>query len=480
MNEVLHTYKKTIFVFALALIGFFFFHSETSEAENPKVKSLNDYQYKWKYRSGDLTFDIIHFNEQSGDIIYQTSNQWRQIFELGMLNSKGKYVWKNTKPNYTSFTVKGNYVIGTYDTGNYLVLDFLSKKDGKLKKRISFKPYKILNYKNPTFVVDNKLNVIVASENKLVAVNYQGKRLWEKKETLPKEIHLNLSFKPPIVSGDYVITALNCAYSELCTMLDRDELMVLSVKNGEKIWSEKKKRVGSFHSTTDKKSIVVEEWDDSLTYYNIADGRKIWNKKFAVKSNEYLSALVTIQGDQITVPVDGQGNIYAEVGKVNSSSHFLTTKIYSIDKNGKLRWGSNMSSLKDGMSFTHGFSKDDKILYIKGSDNGIYQLNIATGKLVKKTPFVRKSGANYTKYTQAPLATLTKSYIIGSDYWLTKKNKDILKDVWNSKHTIYNKSGKKIGTLHFTDQISPSEILVTTKYNVYVVDFHGIYAYNPK
>ena len=479
MNEVLHTYKKTIFVFALALIGFFFFHSETSEAENPKVKSLNDYQYKWKYRSGDLYFDIIHFNEQSGDIIYQTSNQWRQIFELGMLNSKGKHVWKNTKPNYTSFTVKGNYVIGTYDTGNYLVLDFLSKKDGKLKKRISFKPYKILSYKNPTFVVDSKLNVIVASENKLVAVNYKGKKLWGKEEMFPKGYGINLSFDSPFISGDYLITSLNCrGSSELCTMLDKDELMALSIKDGKKIWSEKK-NIGGFLPTSNNKFIVVKDWDNNLTYYNIADGKKVWNKKFAVKDDEYLSALVVEQGDQLAATIDGQGNIYVQVGKVTYSGGFLTTKIYSIDKNGKQRWVSNMSSLKD-QTLVHGFSRDDKTLYLKGFDNGIYQLNTATGKLVKKTSFVRKSGVNYTKYTQAPLATISQSYIIGSDYWLTKKNKDMLKDVWNSKYTIYNKSGKKIGTLQFTDQISPSKILVTTKYNVYVVDSYGMYAYYPK
>jgi hypothetical protein len=473
LRRMSSTYRKAVFIFMFVLFGFSVFHTKTAEAVT--IKSLKGYQYKWKYRT-EAWFDIIDFNKKTGDVIYHETNMWGQSLELGLLNSKGKKVWKKTNDNFEDITIKGNYIIyKSYDKTDYLVITFIRKTDGKIIKKLSFKPYKILHASDPKFAIDDKNNVIVSSENRIVAISYQGKKLWEKKETLPNEINIDLSFHTPIVKNGYVITAISCGYDPLCSDLDKDELMVLSSKTGKKIWS-KKKAVIELFPTKNGKSIVVQESGNDMThytYYNIADGKKIWT----ISNSEPLAIFTS---EPFIVSEDPKGNMYVATGDTEvDPGHFRYKTIYSINKNGKQNWVSKVSSFKDSYLSITGFSKDGKTMYLTG-ENAYYKLDNTTGKLVRKTPYLRKSAVKYTDYKKAPSVTITPYYILGSDQWITKKYTNIFKNVWYSRHQIYSPSGKKVGSIYYTDKVDPSKIYITTNYRVYLVDNYGMYVYYPK
>ncbi|WP_108668969.1 PQQ-binding-like beta-propeller repeat protein [Peribacillus acanthi] len=471
--------KKILFIIFF-VCGVCIFFNQTADAVT--VKSLEGYKYNWKYSTGSYTknngaFNIVEVDSKSGNIVYTENSSWGTILELGLMNSKGKKVWKKTQVNFEIVSVKGNYIIvQSYDKEDYLVVSIINKLNGSSIRHISYKSSKILHATEPNVVVDNQLNIFVTSKSRLIAMNSQGKKLWELDKTLP--VNLDLTFSSPVVKDDYLVTSFNCSGSELCSMLDRDELMILSKKDGKQVVWKNRVKTWEFFLSGDGKRIIVSEGDGVVSAYSFSDGTKLWSKTFKVGSSEYLSFFLK---DDHSLEEDSLGNFFVTIGNTDILPGQLVYKaIYSIGPDGRNRWGANISSLKEtGRLTVSGYLSSGKVINMMG-EKGYYKLDNAKGRLIQKTPFVRKAAVKYADYTKAPIIKRTGNSIIGSDDWATSLDEEFTKNIWSSRHQIYNKTGKLVGAITHTNPMDPAQIYVLDNFQVYIVNNFGVYSYSRK
>lgn len=222
------------------------------------------------------TDNFVSFRGNGGAGIIKKSN-----VPVSWDGATGKNIrWKTSIPltGFSSPVVWGDYVFVTGgnsskqevycidgNTGKILWGVAVGKPDAK-KPKVSHDT----GHSAPTPVTDGKAVYAIFATGDIAAIDFQGKKLWEKDLGLPKNHYGHSSSL--LLFNESVIVQYDQTGSA--------KVMALSVKNGETIWSTDRPVKVSWSSpilvNTGKRNELMLVADPYVASYNPANGKELW------------------------------------------------------------------------------------------------------------------------------------------------------------------------------------------------------------
>ena len=445
-TEIWDTLVK-VFIITVVMAMFTIGKAESAFA----AKSVDGYKQAWSISFGDPGTYYILETFADGSLIYAIRGL-NSVEEFGRVGSNGKIVWKRNDFLYSySSSVTENAIMASVHPpdSNYRkdTIITIDKNTGKTINKFLLNSVGVEYLEK--YSVDNE-RLYISDENKLLAVNYKGKKEWEltTHSELYKATNIPIGYHQPVIINDnLILTWTTCSMSEMCSWLGDDsyQLTALSPKTGKVIWSVPE-RVGNVTLDHRNEQIVLDSNDGSTVAYRYSDGKKLWSYQWNDKSSFYIGQDIGIE--------DPDGKIYLNVINENNGV-YSTSRFISLNADGSVAWetGFNTGTIVN----LRGISQDKKILYFESNSRNskMYLVDRHTGKRLSKEKY---------------------------DLEYPTKNGHVSIELTNSTNgfnraTLLTGNGAKIGRIDYQES---ENLIVGPDYRVYVVSQNKITCFAPQ
>jgi outer membrane protein assembly factor BamB len=419
--------------------------------------SVDGYMPVWSISSGNSDYDAtISVVEVVGDgsLIYAKHelNQGN-VLEFGKVGPSGKVLWKRDDLYAYAYGVTDDAIMASVHTAN---LDYrketfitMDKKTGKTTSKFLLESVGV-DFLEKYALDDDRL--YISDENRLIAVEYGGKKTWElaTHSDLYKKTNIPIGYHAPvIIDNDMILTWTTCSMSEMCSWLGDEsyQLTAFSSKTGNEIWSVSE-RVSGDYVTVDRLNgqIVLDSFDGGTVAYRFSDGEKLWEYQVNNDSSFYTGQDFGIE--------DPDGKIYLNVIFENNGA-YSTGRFVSLNADGSFAWETRFDT--GSIVNLRGISQDEKVLYFEDGGNNprMYLVDRHTGKRLSR-------GKYRLEYpTENGHLSLERMYFA---------------DGFN-RAVLLTGNGAKVGSVNYQEN---EELVVGPDYTVNVVSLRKITAYVPQ
>ncbi|WP_238392691.1 stalk domain-containing protein [Paenibacillus antri] len=442
-----------------------------------KDAGTDGYTRIWSYSSGNREFDpTLSVVEAGGDgtALYAKRNLYDGgVLEFGKIGPTGKTIWKRDDLAIYEFSLTDGWIVASIHTAG---ADYrketivrIDKKDGGVKSKFLLESIGIERMEK--FTADRD-RIYIAGGNRLVAVTYDGKVVWEKTWDDYPGADIPMTYETPVLaSGDMLLAWTTCSMSQVCGFLEETDyrLSALSPSTGETLWSAAQQVSSSRIEppAPDAKQIVLENgFEGKMFAYRLADGKKLW--EYAVDDEVAWASL-----DPGIVDPDGRSYVNV-IG--SGEDGYATERIVALNADGTVAWdipwnnGSIMNLI--------GIRPDGSALYWESSEEAIpsvYTVDRRTGKTLAVESYRRPGGAArpLADANDGLFAYPTAAGSVTKDQWFASGEERYFAD-WRHKAALATRNGAIVGRLTYRGDVN---LEVGPDQTAYLSDARTIAAY---
>ncbi len=419
--------------------------------------SADGFMPAWSISSGssdyDATISVVEVFADGSLIYAKHELNQGDVLEFGKIGPSGKVLWKRDDLYVYTYEVTDDAIMASVHTAH---LDYrnetiitIDKKTGKTTSKFLLESVGVDFLEN--FALDDD-QLYISDENRLIAVEYGGKKTWEMAthSDLYKETNIPIGYHAPvIIDNDMILTWTTCSMSNMCSWLGDEsyQLTAFSPKTGNEIWSVPE-RVGGDFVTVDRPNgqIVLNSFDGGTVAYRYSDGEKLWEYQVNNDSSFYTGQDFGIK--------DPDGKIYLNV-IIENNGVYSTERFVSLNADGSIAWETQFDT--GSIVNLRGISQDEKVLYFEDGihNQRMYLVDRHTGK--------RLSPGKYRLEYPTENGYLSLDRMYSTD--------------GINRAVLLTGNGAKVGSVNYQEN---EELVVGTDYTVYVVSLRKITAYVPQ